>query len=111
MTVAAVSPFMILFAPAALLVEYPLAALGPAAAFGLLWRRYRHRVIGTAAVAWLLYASYEWGMKARWLCSGECNIRVDLLLIYPALVAVTGLACLAAWRARGGAGGVDATSA
>ena len=25
-------------------------------------------------------------MKRRWLCSGECNIRVDLLVIYPALL-------------------------
>jgi hypothetical protein len=25
-------------------------------------------------------------MKRRWLCSGECDIRIDLLLIYPLLV-------------------------
>jgi hypothetical protein len=24
-------------------------------------------------------------MQQRWLCSGECNIRIDLLVIYPAL--------------------------
>jgi hypothetical protein len=35
---------------------------------------------------WLLYAVYETGMQQRWLCSGECNIRVDLLLIYPLLI-------------------------
>jgi hypothetical protein len=39
-----------------------------------------------AGALWLLYALYELGMKRRWLCSGECNIRVDLLLIYPALL-------------------------
>lgn len=25
-------------------------------------------------------------MHRRWLCSGECNIRVDLLLLYPLLI-------------------------
>jgi hypothetical protein len=25
-------------------------------------------------------------MQRRWLCSGECNIRVDLLIIYPVLL-------------------------
>lgn len=35
---------------------------------------------------WLAYVIYEYGMKLRILCSGECNIRIDLLLIYPILV-------------------------
>jgi hypothetical protein len=25
-------------------------------------------------------------MPQRWLCSGECNIRIDLLAIYPGLL-------------------------
>jgi hypothetical protein len=28
-------------------------------------------------------------MKLRVLCSGECNIRVDLLVLYPALFLVS----------------------
>jgi len=45
-------------------------------------------------------------MQIRVLCSGECNIRVDLLLIYPVLLALT-LASLvrvtmALWRRRRG---------
>jgi hypothetical protein len=40
-------------------------------------------------------------MKWRILCSGECNIRVDLLLIYPALVVLSILAAVPARRARG----------
>lgn len=28
-------------------------------------------------------------MQIRVLCSGECNIRVDLLLIYPILLTLT----------------------
>jgi hypothetical protein len=35
-------------------------------------------------------------MYARILCSGECNIRVDLLLIYPILLIVTIAACVSA---------------
>jgi hypothetical protein len=40
-------------------------------------------------IVWLLYAVYETGMKQRWLCTGECNIRVDLLLVYPILLVLT----------------------
>jgi hypothetical protein len=40
-------------------------------------------------------------MKWRILCSGECNIRVDLLLLYPGLVALSILAAASALRARG----------
>ena len=41
------------------------------------------------AMLWVAYAIYEYFMYTRVLCSGECNIRVDLLLIYPALVGWT----------------------
>jgi hypothetical protein len=34
---------------------------------------------------WTAYLVYEYLMRWRILCSGECNIRVDLLLIYPVL--------------------------
>jgi hypothetical protein len=39
-----------------------------------------------AAVACGSYAGYELLMHFRVLCAGECNIRVDLLLIWPLLV-------------------------
>jgi hypothetical protein len=48
---------------------------------------------------WLLYALYEYGMHRRWLCSGECNIRVDLLLLYPVLVIVLVAAVVSLLRA------------
>jgi hypothetical protein len=48
----------------------------------------------------LLYAVYETAMRLRWLCSGECNIRVDLLLIYPLLLAATVAAAVSLLRAR-----------
>jgi hypothetical protein len=44
-----------------------------------------------------LYAAYETGMQQRWLCTGECNIRVDLLLIYPILLLAS---AGAAWSLR-----------
>ncbi len=41
-------------------------------------------------------------MKWRILCSEECNIRVDLLLLlYPALVILSILAAVSALRAFG----------
>jgi formate hydrogenlyase subunit 3/multisubunit Na+/H+ antiporter MnhD subunit len=51
-------------------------------------------------VIWLLYAAYETAMRLRWLCSGECNIRVDLLLIYPLLLAITVVGIVSLLRAR-----------
>jgi hypothetical protein len=37
------------------------------------------------SLAWAFYAVYEYLMYTRVLCTGECNIRVDLLLFYPVL--------------------------
>jgi hypothetical protein len=69
----------------AILIEYPfLAAVIGAVLLGL-GRRTRHRTAVGVGVVWLLYALYETGMQQRWLCTGECNIRIDLLVIYPAL--------------------------
>jgi formate hydrogenlyase subunit 3/multisubunit Na+/H+ antiporter MnhD subunit len=70
----------------AIFIEYPLlAAMIGALLLGLGWRS-RRRIVGVVGAIWLLYAAYETGMQQRWLCSGECNIRIDLLLIYPLLL-------------------------
>jgi len=61
----------------------------PAILFLGLHRRSRQRTPAAAALAWLPYALYEYGMQRRWLCSGECNIRVDLLLLYPILTVLS----------------------
>ena len=37
-------------------------------------------------------------MAARVLCSGECNIRVDLLLIWPLLAVASATALVVALR-------------
>ncbi|HSA57539.1 MAG TPA: hypothetical protein VLE53_17635 [Gemmatimonadaceae bacterium] len=69
-----------------LLIAYPWLAAAIGGALLVPALRHRDRRVMTIAVLWLLYAAYETGMKRRWLCSGECNIRVDLLLIYPVLL-------------------------
>jgi hypothetical protein len=66
----------------------PIAILF-AAAMALVWRTSGKRAFLGLAILWLAYAVYEYLMYIRVLCSGECNIRVDLLLIYPALLGST----------------------
>lgn len=61
----------------------------PAAAMALAWHITQRRGFLTLAVLWVAYAAYEYLMYLRVLCSGECNIRVDLLLVYPTLLAPT----------------------
>jgi hypothetical protein len=83
----------------AILIEWPALALVPAGLLFALALAARRRLVYGAACGWLAYAVYEYGMKWRWLCSGECNIRVDLLLLYPALLVLTGVALVSGIRA------------
>jgi hypothetical protein len=71
---------------AVLSIAQPTLALIPAGLLATLYWISRRKVILVAAGSWFCYLPYEWGMKLRILCSGECNIRVDLLLIYPLLL-------------------------
>jgi len=73
----------------AFLVDSPLLALVPCAVLFLLAARTRDWLVTVAATAWLVYAGYEWLMLHRVLCSGECNIRIDLLVLHPALIGLT----------------------
>ena len=79
-------------------VAAPWLALLPAVLFVVLYRRRPVRPALVGAIAWLTYFLYEEGMRRRILCSGECNIRVDLLLIYPVLLVIS---AVAVWAARG----------
>ena len=85
----------------AIFIQYPwIAALVGVSLLALgRWRRPGATVAG---VVWLLYAAYETGMKQRWLCTGECNIRVDLLLVYPLLLGVTVVGVVSLFRAKAG---------
>ena len=71
------------------LIEQPFFALAPAAFFFACSAVSRSRWSPAAGSLWLLYFFYELAMKYRLLCSGECNIRIDLLAVYPALLAAS----------------------
>lgn len=81
-------------------IRQPLLALVPVALLLALGVRSRSRVAAIAGGFWLLYAAYELGMKARVLCTGECNIRVDLLLVYPILIVLSAAALVGVARSR-----------
>jgi hypothetical protein len=83
----------------AILIEWPFLALVPIAVFALLYLWSRSRIAFVAGLLWVLYLPYEVTMKYRILCSGECNIRVDLLVIYPGLILMSVLATVMAVRA------------
>ena len=73
----------------ALFIPRPWLALIPTVLFAGLYRSSHRKLAGAAALIWLLYGVYEYAMYRRWLCTGECNIRVDLLLIYPVILLVS----------------------
>lgn len=53
----------------------------------VLWAYRRGRIVPATGASWLAYALYEIWMQQT--CTGECNIRVDLLLIYPLLLVLS----------------------
>jgi mRNA-degrading endonuclease YafQ of YafQ-DinJ toxin-antitoxin module len=76
----------------AIFIEYPYLASVVGALLLLVARWKGSRTATVVGCLWLLYSAYELGMKQRWLCSGECNIRIDLLLIYPVLLLAAAVA-------------------
>ena len=81
-------------------VAFPWLALVPALAFAAIGSRCRRVLPWVVATAWLLYSVYEAAMARRILCSGDCNIRVDLLLLYPVLIALSLAAAVGAVRSN-----------
>jgi hypothetical protein len=71
------------------LIEQPWLAALPIVIFLALYKVVRNYFVFAAAAAWLIYLPYEYSLKLRLLCTGECNIRIDLLVIYPALAAIS----------------------
>ncbi len=65
---------------------FPFTAIIPAGIFAWLFWRSRSLFCLLTSVLWLMYMVYEYGMYLRILCTGECNIRIDVLLIYPLLL-------------------------
>jgi hypothetical protein len=46
-------------------------------------------------------------MHQRWLCTGDCNIRLDLLLLYPVLLVTSIVAVIVGGLAARGESGCD----
>jgi len=84
----------------AIFIAHPWLALLVAGGFTTLWWWSRSKTAAAAALVWAAYAGYEYLMFARILCTGECNIRVDLLLLYPLLFLISLLAVILGIRAR-----------
>ena len=68
------------------LIGQPLLALVPAALFFSAYAAIKSRLAFALGCLWTLYCIYELAMKYRLLCSGDCNIRIDLLAVYPGLL-------------------------
>ena len=77
-----------------IMIGFPWLALIPAVLFAVLYILSKLRLTLIASIIWLAYTVYEYGMYFRILCSGECNIRIDLLLIYPVLLTLTVVAAI-----------------
>lgn len=80
---------------------YSLALVGLAVAWYFAdkaWHRPRAGLI-LAAIAWLLYAVFEFLIARGVLCDANCNIRVDIFLIWPLLwiVSLFGLNAPGEW--------------
>jgi hypothetical protein len=71
------------------LLLLPLLGFFASGALFLLYRKSHKLATLFAAILWGSYTVYESLMWARILCTGECNIRIDLLLIYPLLALFT----------------------
>jgi hypothetical protein len=74
--------YVFVFVAAAVAVTFAAAAV----------QRPRPGVI-VAAILWMAYAVYEYFVASGVLCDANCNIRVDLILLWPLLAFATWYAC------------------
>jgi len=81
-----------------LLIIFPFGALLAGASFAIAACYRRNILPAFAALLWTAYGVYEYLMYALILCTGECNIRVDLLMIYPVLLLFTVAGIISASR-------------
>lgn len=82
-----------------LILYYAFILCGALAAllFLFLFFRSRHPIQWLSALLCTAPIAYEiWVIKS---CSGDCNIRVDLLVIFPLEIIVLSLTSLFAWKA------------
>ena len=81
------------------LISHPWIAALVGLAFLAGWHRLRRRSLLVVGVLWI-HAAYEVALPYLSACGDDCNIRVDLLLIYPILLVAAIVAIVAALRAR-----------
>jgi hypothetical protein len=79
-------------------IEYPLLAAAIGVLLLGLGRLMHRRLAMGAGVMWLVYSLYEFAIKKRWLCTGDCDIRADVILIYPVLLLGTVVAVVSLLR-------------
>ena len=72
-----------------LLTIFPLGATIIGALCLLVFVRAKISTGIATGTLWMVYSIYEYLMYTRVLCSGECNIRIDLLVIYPLLIGLS----------------------
>jgi len=84
----------------AVFIAHPFLAIVVSGLFGVLFYVSGGKLLAATAGAWLIYGIYEYLMHFRVLCTGECNIRVDLLLLYPALALLSVIAVVRFCRSR-----------
>jgi len=74
------------FRAMAVFIEHPLLAAVIGILLVTLGRVLHRGLTTTAGVMWLMYSLWEFAIKQRWLCRGDCDIRADLIFIYPLLI-------------------------
>jgi hypothetical protein len=69
-----------------------IICLTAAALFGIAWYYTRSWLTLTAAGLWAAFPPYNYSVLAR--CSGDCNIRIDLLVVAPIMLGASVLALM-----------------
>jgi hypothetical protein len=56
-----------------------------------MYRANRRRLIAITSALWALYTLYELSISLGFTCPEGCNIRVDLIIIFPILLIMSAL--------------------
>lgn len=79
-----------------------LIVLALALLFAIAWLYSRGIIVQAAVLLWIGFIPYELWYRAN--CTGECNIRADLVLLLPVLLVVSLAAIVSVvhriWRKR-----------
>lgn len=76
------------------LLHTPLLGFIPAILFLIFYLIRKSRFTLFTSLSWVVYSFYEYLVQTGVLCSGECNIRFDILLFHPILLLLSILAIL-----------------